>query len=564
MKTRTLARLFLAAAAASATASLVACSGDDTSSPTPTPDAGAVDSGKTPSTDAGPKADAAPAADAGPAPDAGGAPAAHVRVAHLAPDAPAVDFCVAVHGTTTFIGPVLNGAGAAAGLSYGTITRYVDLPPAQYDVRIVAPGSADCTKSLAGLPDIKNLPALPDGASATLAAEGELAAGAPKPFGITAYLDDATVAAGKAKLRFVHASPGTPAVDVGLGGGVVFTSVFTNVAFGAVSTAVGANGYLETAPFTGQEISARAHGAASDVLSIKPAALPAGAIATAFAIGKIGDATHPLKVLLCVDNAPASGLLSACSAVGAAPERAHVRVAHLSPDAPAVDVCIKRHDAASFGASPLLKSLGGTAGLAYPQVTTYVDLPVASYDVRVVLAGAADCATKAVPDTNDVAVTSGLYADIAATGELTPAGTDPAFALKVFVDDATVASGKAKLRFVHASPGTPAVDVGLGSGATFTKIFANVAFGKVDTAAPLNANGYIETDPFTAKPVSARLAGAAADALTIPSVTLPASAIATAFAIGGKTGDATKPLKVLLCVDSAAPTGLLAACSVVP
>ncbi len=565
MKTRHILRLI-----AAASATLVACSGDDTTNPTtPSTDAGStvVDSGTKPGTDAGGGGtdSGGGGTDAGGGGTDAGKSGAHVRVAHLAPDAPAVDFCVAVHGTTSFIGPVLKGAGAAAGLSFGTVTKYLDVPAAQYDVRLVAPGSADCAKSLAGLPDIVNLPALGDGVSATLAAEGELATGAVKPFGITPYIDDSTVAAGKAKLRFVHASPGTPAVDVGLGGGVLFTSVFTNVAFGAVSTAVGTNGYLETPPIAGAEISARAHGAITDVIAIKPAALPAGAIATAFAIGKIGDATHPLKVLLCVDNGAPTGVLGACTAVGAAPERAHVRVAHLSPDAPAVDVCIKPTTAADFtGSAPLLKSLGATAGLSYPQVTTFVDLPIAAYDIRIVLANAADCKTGAVPDTTNIAVTNGLYADVAATGELTPAGTEPKFALKVFPDENTVATGKAKLRFVHASPGTPAVDVGLGTGAGFTKVFSNVAFGAVDKTAPISANGYLETDPISAKSVTARIANATTDALTVPNVTLPANAIATAFAIGNKTGDAAHPLKVLLCVDTAAPTGLLAACNVAP
>jgi hypothetical protein len=108
-----------------------------------------------------------------------------------------------------------------------------------FDVRIVAPGSTNCATSFGGLPDVTNLPALPAGSSATIAAEGELnpGDGGGQPFGLKAYIDDATVTAGKAKLRFVHASSGTPAVDVGLGGGVLFTPVFTNVAFGNTATA---------------------------------------------------------------------------------------------------------------------------------------------------------------------------------------------------------------------------------------------------------------------------------------------------------------------------------------
>ncbi|MGH9885210.1 MAG: hypothetical protein ACREBE_06760, partial [bacterium] len=60
---------------------------------------------------------------------------ARVRVAHLSPGAPAVDFCLAAHGTQAFSGPILAGAGRAAGLSYGTVTRYFDGDAARYDVR---------------------------------------------------------------------------------------------------------------------------------------------------------------------------------------------------------------------------------------------------------------------------------------------------------------------------------------------------------------------------------------------------------------------------------------------
>src|SRR5678815_3700585 len=148
---------------------------------------------------------------------------AHVRVAHLSPDAPAVDFCLAPHGTASFTGPILAKNGHATGLTYGNVTKYFDVQAIQYDVRIVAPGSADCATSLGGLPDFTELPTLSEDANATIAAEGLVAFGASTPFMLRPYIDDATVDTGKAKLRLVQASPGTPAVDVGLGGGALAT-----------------------------------------------------------------------------------------------------------------------------------------------------------------------------------------------------------------------------------------------------------------------------------------------------------------------------------------------------
>jgi hypothetical protein len=485
---------------------------------------------------------------------------AYLRVAHLSPDAPPVDICVAAHGSGNFSGPVFAAAGAPKGLAYANVTKYLDVPAAQLDVRIVAPDAPDCSKSLAGLPDYTNLPALPAGAHVTVAAEGEVAAG-DVPFGLHAYIDEASVDADKARLRFVHASPGTGAVDVGLGGGVLFTPVFSDVAFGGTSAAASTdNGYVETAPLVNVEISARAHGTSTDVLSITPASLPAGAIATAFAVGVVGNGATPLKVLLCVDNAAPSGFLSSCSLVGGTPKRARIRVAHLSPDAPAVDVCVAQTGSGTF-AGPLLHALGGVAGLSFPQVTTYVDFPIATYDLRIVAAPATACGSRAVPDTTGVALADGLVATVAALGDLDPAGSDPAFRLGVFVDDATVQPADGALRFVHASPGTPAVDVGLLGGKSFTAVFTDVAFGNVAAAGgPIDPHGYYVGAPMSMVTVAARPAGTSTDALTVPDVSLPSGAIATAFAIGGKTGDAAHPLSVLLCVDNAPPNGLLSSC----
>lgn len=104
---------------------------------------------------------------------------------------------------------MLGGAGAPLGISYGNVTRYFELPAIRYDVRLVAPGAVDCGRAL--VPDVTDLPALPDGASATIAALGKLDHdGTGEPFAVRAYLDDAEVAAGQAKLRFVRSSPPRP------------------------------------------------------------------------------------------------------------------------------------------------------------------------------------------------------------------------------------------------------------------------------------------------------------------------------------------------------------------
>src|ERR1700677_1906860 len=93
--------------------------------------------------------------------DAEALPVASLRIAHVSPDAPALDVCVAPHGTTAFQGPLIaqlaaslglgvlqdggneNDAGHV-GLSFPQVSAYVSLAPGQYDVRLVAAGAPSC------------------------------------------------------------------------------------------------------------------------------------------------------------------------------------------------------------------------------------------------------------------------------------------------------------------------------------------------------------------------------------------------------------------------------------
>jgi hypothetical protein len=244
----------------------------------------------------------------------------------------------------------------------------------------------------------------------------------------------------------------------------------------------------------------------------------------------------------------------------AAPEaRAQLRVAHLSPDAPAVDVCLAPAGTGDF-TGPVLEQAGGSGGLSYAQATRYLDLAAGTYDVRVVAATAVNCASPVVPDTGGATLPEGSAVTIAATGLVAPGDGQPGFALVPLVDETRVAAARAKVRFVHTSSGTPPVDVGAGSGESFTPLFTAVPFAAVDT--DLAPAGYLETEPLDGVTISARATGTTADALVVPGVTLPAGAIVTVFAIGLLGGD--PPLAALVCADDTAETALLSSCALAP
>lgn len=178
---------------------------------------------------------------------------------------------------------------------------------------------------------------------------------------------------------------------------------------------------------------------------------------------------------------------------------AMVRVIHASPDAPAVDIYVNGQPAFT--------------NLEFPKATNYAEVPAGSYEVKVFPAAAKGSG-------NPVINVPALKLDaknytVIATGKV--ANIAP-----IVLEDnlAKPAAGKAHVRFVHASPDAPAVDITLADG---TKIFPNVAFGKYSDFTPVAAGTYN---------LQARLAGATTVALDLPGVKLEDGMIYTVIATG--------------------------------
>lgn len=266
------------------------------------------------------------------------------------------------------------------------------------------------------------------------------------------------------------------------------------------------------------------------------------------------------------------------------PPQAYVRIAHWSPDAPAVDVCFNAAGAAWTGQVPQLAQIvaagdagtlgdGGAAGITFPQVTSYLIIPPDSYEVRLVAAGSTDCSTSVV-DSASVTLAVNSYTTIAAVGEAAPVATDQPLSLAPFTDEVSAPAGQIALRFINASPSPSFSPADLGTGAlsgaggAFAPLFTGVAFGTTGAgsdAGTVDADGYVAINPLAAATLSAHTTASAADAtVALNDVTIAATSATTVALVAG-VGNAPPSPKLLQCadVDDSMGTSLLSTCSII-
>ena len=150
--------------------------------------------------------------------------------------------------------------------------------------------------------------------------------------------------------------------------------------------------------------------------------------------------------------------------VGAAPAAAaadvgYVRLAHLSPDTPEVDVYLSKVDDKAFK-EQVFKHVG------YGVMSKYMALPAGTYKVAMRKQGEPASTTPVL--TTQVTVQPGGAYTVAGVGRFAQLGLD------VFTDDLSRASdGRAKVRIIQASVAKPVLDVAVANGAT---IATDVAF----------------------------------------------------------------------------------------
>ncbi len=240
-----------------------------------------------------------------------------VRFADWAPDAPTggFDVCLTPDGGTTWIGPLTG-----AGVGFPFVGRYAEVPPGEYDLRVVPPSAASCSSPVAAA---VGLPFLTAGTHNTFALVGDMTPVDNDPLAkVVAFTDDADGDAARAGLRFVDATPASAAVDFGVsvGGGADagYTTIAADVQFGAVSSNAplgmaqpDSNGYLALEPQGSASLAALATGLGKVLATGSKAAWPAGSLVTVALVGGRNGGPPP-ELVLCRDDLPAQGALSAC------------------------------------------------------------------------------------------------------------------------------------------------------------------------------------------------------------------------------------------------------------
>jgi hypothetical protein len=224
---------------------------------------------------------------------------------------------------------------------------------------------------------------------------------------------DASAQAGDARVRVLHASPDAPAVDVYVDG----SEAISNLAFGSITDYVS----LPAGNHAIKVFPASADGTGTPVIDVPALTVESGKDYTVAAAGKVADIAPEVFV----DNnaAPAANT-------------AHVRVVHLSPDAPNVDIFAQ-------GAGVVIPNL------AFKAAANYLPLASGSYDLEVRAAGSST-AVLSLPDTN---LEAGKVYTAFAIGL---AGGDPALSVKLTTDATTSASPAATAAHLPTTGGAPA------------------------------------------------------------------------------------------------------------
>lgn len=316
------------------------------------------------------------------------------------------------------------------------------------------------------------------------------------------------------------------------------------------------------------------HDAQADVvqadISVPADAAETGVIADVGASTDADAGADAADAMIAADGGDASvtdALLEAASAE----LPAFVRFAALSPDAPAVDFCVRPRAAPGSAdrpwQGPLIGALGAPSGLAYPQLTGYIPLAADTYDIRVLTASqTATCDAQLLSGTyvySDVPrLAPGSSVTLVLAGHAPGSDAQRGLDLQAFQDEQTAPPGQAELRIIHASPDAPSVNVGFGTGESFVPLASYLSYLGFARGGPFDFNGYLLTPPISGQTLELRDTSNQTELLIVNGFSLPADSVTTVFAIG-VPGSTSTPLKLLNCDDLSA-SGLMTYCTRLP
>jgi hypothetical protein len=402
---------------------------------------------------------------------------AKVRVIHMSYDAPAVDIRV-------------DGNVAISNLGYGATSGYAEIEEGTRNIQVVPTGASEPVVIDATLPIILDQ-------EYTIIAANNLANIQP-----IVLADNRSVNTSKAKVRFVHASPDAPAVDIKLndGNGAV---VFDNTSFAE------SKDYVEVDAGT-YNFAVTANDDTKEVVILGNVPLENGTLYTVVARGTL-DANDnvPFEVRTFVDNGNGDAFVDLTAATS------KIKVIHASPDAPGVDLLVDN-------------GIVGT-NLTFPNNTGYLTLNSGTKNIKVNVTGTSTTAIEA--DLLLSAFTNYSVFAVDLVSNITPL---------VVVDNLEApASGNSHLRFLHLSPDAPAVDVTLSNG-TVTFNIENVSFKGFTDFTPLVAGTY---------DIQVKEAGTDTVVLDIPQVTFNDGTIYSVFAKGLVSGSGDQQLNAEIIVN---------------
>lgn len=364
---------------------------------------------------------------------------ANLRAIHASAETPSVDVFV-------------NGTRALAGVTFGQAAAFSPVTAGSTRIQVALANQPATTAAI----DV-SVP-LASGRDYTAIAIGN---GATGPTRLQAVLVDdagAPPAAGQVKLRVVHGAPAVPGVDVFVtapNDPLPTAPTIANLQFAQQAPAASASAL--SVPAGTYRVRARVSGQSSIAFDSGPVPLAAGTDAVMVAVPDAGPSLAPIQLLVAAKGASAAFVRDA---------RAALRVAHFSPNVPAVDVFLKAPGEANSAGNRAL------SGVTFPQDSGFLNVAAGTYDASVALAGS----LSGVLNLNGAALARGTSTSVFAIGLLNGTGTQ-ALRLATYADDRTPVAGQAKVRVMHLSPDAPAVDVVvLNGGAIAARPVTNLAF----------------------------------------------------------------------------------------